>query len=221
MTALATRLDAAVRQATDRLIALHGLSGRAAEQILARVAGQFDVSRPAEVGKSGVIGGLLSGALGGLAADLTAGGLTFGAGALIGALLGALGVGGAAQAYNLMRGGSQGQIVWSPQFLTQRVAAALLRYLAVAHFGRGRGAWVEGEYPPHWQVLVEEVTAARIAELNDIWRRAEAGATRDDIELLLQPLVRVAGHALLVRLYPEAGEVLAGIVQESRPHAAT
>ena len=221
MTALATRLDAAVRQATDRLIALHGLSGRAAEQILARVAGQFDVSRPAEVGKSGVIGGLLSGALGGLAADLTAGGLTFGAGALIGALLGALGVGGAAQAYNLMRGGSQGQIVWSPQFLTQRVAAALLRYLAVAHFGRGRGAWVEGEYPPHWQVLVEEVTAARIAELNDIWRRAEAGATRDDIELLLQPLVRVAGHALLVRLYPEAGEVLAGVVQESRPHAAT
>jgi len=203
-TALASRLDAAVREATDRLIALHGLSGRAASQILARVAGQFDVSRPADVGKSGVIGGLVSGALGGLAADLAAGGLTFGAGALIGGLLGALGAGGAAQAYNLMRGTSDGKIGWSSGFLTQRVSAALLRYLAVAHFGRGRGDWVESEYPPHWQALVEEVTAARRAELDDIWRRAEAGAAREEIEALLQPLVSGAGRALLVRLYPEA-----------------
>jgi hypothetical protein len=208
MTALANRLDAAVRDATDRLIALHGLSGRAAAQILARVAGQFDVSRAADVGKSGVIGGLVSGALGGLAADVAAGGLTFGAGALIGGLLGALGVGGAAQAYNLMRGTNAGQIGWSADFLTQRVSAALLRYLAVAHFGRGRGDWVEGEYPPHWQALAEEVTAARRAQLDDIWRRAEAGATRGEIETLLQPLVGGAGRALLVRLYPEAAEVL-------------
>jgi hypothetical protein len=160
------------------------------------------------VGKSGVIGGLVSGALGGLAADVAAGGLTFGAGALIGGLLGALGVGGAAQAYNLMRGTSEGQIGWSADFLTQRVSAALLRYLAVAHFGRGRGDWVEGEYPPHWQALAEEVTAARRAQLDDIWRRAEAGATRGEIETLLQPLVGGAGRALLVRLYPEAAEVL-------------
>jgi hypothetical protein len=207
MTELAGRLDAAVRDATDRLIALHGLSGRAAAQILARVAGQFDVSRPADVGKSGVIGGLVSGALGGLAADVAAGGLTFGAGALIGGLLGALGAGGAAQAYNLMRGTSEGQIGWSADFLTQRVSAALLRYLAVAHFGRGRGDWVEGEYPPHWQALAEEVTAARRAQLDDIWRRAEAGATRGEVEALLQPLVGGAGRALLVRLYPEATEV--------------
>ncbi|HEY7758572.1 MAG TPA: GTPase domain-containing protein [Burkholderiales bacterium] len=208
MTALATRGDRAVREATDRLIALHGLSGRAAEQILARVSGQFDVQRPADVGKSGVIGGLVSGALGGLAADLAAGGLTFGAGALIGGLLGALGAGGAAQAYNLMRGTSEGQIAWSAEFLTQRVSAALLRYLAVAHFGRGRGDWVESEYPPHWQALVEDVMVTRRAELNDIWRRAEAGATREEIESLLQPLVGGAGRALLVRLYPEATEVL-------------
>jgi hypothetical protein len=208
MTALAARGDAAEREATDRLIALHELSGRAAEQILARVSGQFEVSRPADVGKSGVIGGLVSGALGGLAADLAAGGLTFGAGALIGGLLGALGVGGAAKAYNLMLGTNEGQIAWSAEFLTQRVSAALLRYLAVAHFGRGRGDWVESEYPPHWQALVEEATAERRAQLDDIWRRAEAGAARDEIEALLQPLIRRAARALLVRLYPEAAEVL-------------
>jgi hypothetical protein len=107
-----------------------------------------------------------------------------------------------------MRGTNAGQIGWSADFLTQRVSAALLRYLAVAHFGRGRGDWVEGEYPPHWQALAEEVTAARRAQLDDIWRRAEAGATRGEIETLLQPLVGGAGRALLVRLYPEAAEVL-------------
>jgi len=127
---------------------------------------------------------------------------------LIGGLLGALGVGGAAKAYNLMLGTNEGQIAWSAEFLTQRVSAALLRYLAVAHFGRGRGDWVESEYPAHWQALVEEATAERRAQLNDIWRRAEAGAARDEIEALLQPLVGRAARALLVRLYPEAREVL-------------
>ena len=33
------------------------------------------------------------------------------------------------------------------------VEAALLRYLAVAHFGRGRGDWAQGEAPPHWPAV--------------------------------------------------------------------
>jgi hypothetical protein len=161
MNTLAERLDRSVRVATDRLIELHGLSGRAAQEVLARIAGQFDVGRPADVAKSSAIGGLVSGALGGLAADLAAGGFTFGAGALLGGVLGALGAGGAAQAYNLARGAQDGKVAWSAAFLTQRFAAALLRYLAVAHFGRGRGDWAQGEYPPHWHDLVEEVVDAR------------------------------------------------------------
>ena len=148
MSALAARLDRSVREATDRLLELHGLSGRAAEEIRERVAGQFETGKRADVAKTGVIGGLVSGALGGLAADLAAGGLTFGAGALIGGILGAIGMGGAAQAYNVAIGAEKGTIGWSAPFLTQRVGAALLRYLAVAHFGRGRGDWVQGGNPP-------------------------------------------------------------------------
>ena len=207
MTALAKRLDAAVREATDRLIALHGLSGRAADAILARVAGQFDVSRSADVGKSGVIGGLVSGALAGLVADLHAGGLTFGAGALIGGILGALGASGAAQAYNLVRGAESGRVGWSAAFLTQRFTAALLRYLAVAHFGRGRGAWVEGEYPEHWQPLVESVAGRRREVLDAVWTRAAQGAAREDIEGALQPVVTAAAREVLVHLYPGAGRI--------------
>ena len=51
-------------------------------------------------------------------------------------------------------------IGWSAEFLTECFAMALLRYLAVAHFGRGRGDWVTGEYPPHWRSLVDEVAEA-------------------------------------------------------------
>jgi hypothetical protein len=220
MTALAKRLDAAVREATDRLIALHGLSGRAADEVLARVAGQFDVSRAADVGKSGVLGGLVSGALGGLVADLHAGGLTFGAGALIGGILGALGASGAAQAYNLVRGAESGRVGWSTAFLTQRVTAALLRYLAVAHFGRGRGAWVEGEYPAHWQPLVEGVIDRRRAVLDAVWARAAQGVAREDIEQALQPIVTAAAREVLAHLYPSAGRIFSEGAQTLDEEAA-
>ena len=208
-TALAKRLDGAVREATDRLLAVQGLSGRAGDEILARVAGQFEVSRAADVGKSGMIGGLVSGALGGLVADLHAGGLTFGAGALIGGILGALGASGAAQAYNLARGDESGAVGWSSVFLTQRFTAALLRYMAVAHFGRGRGDWVEGEYPAHWQPLVDEVTSQRSAALDSVWARASQGAARSEIEQALQPLVSAAARDTLLHLYPGAAGIFA------------
>ena len=160
MDALAKRFDDRVRQTTDKLIALHGLSGRANELILARLAGEFHVDEMADVGTSGALGGIVGGALLGLKADLAAGGLTLGAGTLIGGIVGALGGAGAAHAYNVARGKEQGTVGWSRVWLKDRPRAALLRYLAVAHYGRGRGDWVEGEYPAHWQALAEQPDAA-------------------------------------------------------------
>jgi hypothetical protein len=98
MGTLTKRLDERVRADTDRLIALHGLAGRAKQQILARAAGQFEVARPADVAGTGLVGGVLTGAAGGLMADLSTGGLSLGAGMVIGAIVGALGGGGAARA---------------------------------------------------------------------------------------------------------------------------
>ena len=209
MQALATHLDNAVRGATDQLIALHDLSGHAADEIHARIATQFNMSRPADVGKSGAIGGLASGALGGLTADLAAGGFTFGAGALIGGVLGALGASSAARAYNLARGTESGSVGWSAEFLTESLATALLRYLAVAHFGRGRGDWVAGEYPPHWRSLVDEVTDAHHDALDMVWKRGAEGGARDELERELQPVVTGAMRELLARLYPDAADLWA------------
>lgn len=202
MQQLALRLDAKVVEATDRLIALHHLSGQAATEIHKRMAAQFRVKTAADVGTTGLLGGLASGALGGLTADLAAGGLSFGAGALVGGVLGALGAGGAARAYNSLRGTDTGEVAWSEDFLTARCESALLRYLAVAHFGRGRGDWQAGEYPAHWSEVCRDVVAPHQAALYEIWQALSAQTpdptAQEQLRLLMQQLMTEA----LVRLYP-------------------
>ena len=160
---LAGRLDRGIRATTEQLVQLHGLVGRATDEVLKRMGSEFAIDRPANADKASVLGGLVSGALGGLAADLGAGGLTFGAGALIGGVLGAFGARGLAKAYNLARGANTGTVRWSRDFLFARVAAALMRYLAVAHFGRGRGEFVSGVAPAHWQDAVQQALGPRKA----------------------------------------------------------
>jgi hypothetical protein len=210
MNALAKRLDQQVRENTNRLIALHGLSGRAKKEIPARMAGAFDVTTSADVSTTGVLGGMVSGALGGLAADLSAGGLTFGAGALIGGIVGALGGAGAAKAYNLVTGIEGGIVRWSQNFLSHRPAAALLRYLAVAHYGRGRGDWVEGEYPAHWRAVVDSVVQQYRAQFDAAWKLADQGASETELNAQLEPALRAAARETLVRLYPRAAAIFDG-----------
>ena len=204
MEKLAKEADRLTRESTDQLIALHGLSGKAKDQILARLEDHFDVARPADVAKAGVLGGLVTGALGGLAADLSLGGITLGAGAIVGGILGALGATSAARAYNLMQGNDRALVRWSKDFLRTRPAAALLRYLAVAHHSRGRGDWTHEPYPAHWRGVVEDVVRARAELLEPLWAMAGQGATREELSTRLRPLVRDAGRELLERLYPEA-----------------
>ena len=71
-----------LRASTDRLIAIHGLDGRAKREVLARLAAGVAVDAPVDERKAAMMGGVVSGALTGLAADLAAGGFTFGAGML-------------------------------------------------------------------------------------------------------------------------------------------
>ena len=202
MAQLAQRLDAAVRSATDQLIALHGLSGRAAGEILQRMGSEYAVDKAADPGKASLIGAALSGALGGLAADLAAGGLTFGAGAVLGGLLGAAGARGLAGAYNLARGSEATTVRWSAEFLTGRVAGAVLRYLAVAHFGRGRGDYVAGEYPQHWSAVVDAAVSVQRPFLDRLWSAAERGTSEAELESRLRPLLESIVYDVLERLYP-------------------
>ncbi len=199
---LAQRLDAEVRRATDELLALHGLSGRAAAEVQQRMGSQVAVDRAADPAKASMIGAAVTGALGGLAADLAAGGLTFGAGALIGGLLGAAGARGLAGAYNLARGSDASTVRWSGEFLTSRVRAAVLRYLAIAHFGRGRGDYVASEYPAHWGPQVDAAILARRAELEASWIAAERGDAAATLEPRLRTSLEATVAEVLGRLYP-------------------
>jgi Domain of unknown function (DUF3482)/50S ribosome-binding GTPase len=209
MLELAERLDAQVRSSTDELIRLHGLDGRASHAVLLRMAEHFAAREPVSEGKAAMVGGLVTGALAGLKADIATGGLTLGGGMLAGGLIGALGAMGVARGVNIVRGVEQPTLAWSDAVLDELFRSALVGYLAVAHFGRGRGNWAASEHPPFWQDEAgHELQVCRLA-LQAIWeRRARA---RDDgaagesaLTESLTPLLERSSAAMLVRIYPDA-----------------
>jgi hypothetical protein len=200
MSTLAERLDESIRGATDRLIALHGLEGRATQEVLARMQENFAVQAQVDEGRAALWGSVVTGALTGLKADLAAGGLTFGAGMLVGGVVGGLAGAGLARGVNTLRGTQHPVVRWSDEFLDGLVRSSVLRYLAVAHFGRGRGRYVEGEAPAFWKGEVEQAMAPQRAELHALWRDAREGEAL--IEDRLAALVRALAGQVLERLYP-------------------
>ncbi|MEP7131292.1 MAG: GTPase domain-containing protein [Sphingomicrobium sp.] len=205
MGVLATRLADSTAKSTDELIQLHGLSGKAAYKVLERVSDDYAHQAKAPEGASAALGGLFSGAVGGLAADLAAGGLTLGGGMIIGAILGALGGTGVAKGFNLARGDEKSSVRWSAELLERLTVTALLRYLAVAHFGRGRGEWAEGEHPNFWQSVVAEAVTERRSELARLLKTSSAPGEGDEASPAdLSALVRQLGSTILAHLYPEA-----------------
>jgi len=219
MQALAERLDADIRSSTDRLIELHGLEGKATGIVLTRLAEHYGVREPLNEGKAALWGGVVTGALAGLKADLAAGGLTMGAGLLAGGVLGALGAAGLARGYNLVRGVDAPTLNWSTTVLDELVRSALLGYLAVAHYGRGRGNWTAAEHPEFWQEHVNAVIAMDGERLRDLWKQRETRANRPEgkgdgasttdragpeLTAALEAWLSQASDALLARLYPNA-----------------
>ncbi len=210
--ALAERLDAEVRANTSELIALHGLEGQAQGEILTRLASHFETSLRMDEGKAALWGGMVSGALVGLKADLLSGGLTLGGGLLAGGLIGALGAVGLARCVNLVRGTDRSWVAWNAEALGQSLEAALLRYLAVAHFGRGRGEWAQSEAPPHWREVVQRALAPHREALARVWKERDARAgdapqASQMIAIALEPILRHAAIDMLGALYPDAPQL--------------
>ena len=218
---LATMLEAEVRASTERLLQIHGLAGRdsaaaaggeqedAVTRILERVAAQMQPHRRVPEGRSAVLGGALTGALAGLKADLATGGLTLGGGLLAGGLIGALGAAGLARGINLVRGtAGHSWVAWGATSWPMLAEAALLRYLAVAHYGRGRGEWSEAEAPPHWPAAVATALAPRQEAFERLWKgRNERQPAPDEAARLaraLAPLVAASLETALAALYPQA-----------------
>jgi hypothetical protein len=235
---LARQLDEQARADTQALIRLHGLEGSAEGKILERLATHYQVRLRLDEGQAALWGGVVSGALVGLKADLLSGGLTLGGGLLAGGLLGALGSAGLARCVNLVRGTGSSWLSWNGEALEAVLEAALLRYLAVAHFGRGRGDWAQGESPPHWKDVVAAALGPHRETLAQVWRGrpapgagvgdgGDSGAARDDsraaLQAALEPIIRDAARETLLRLYPDAADAWAPALRSSplRPPSAT
>jgi hypothetical protein len=109
---------------------------------------------------------------------------------------------------NLVRGTDRSWLTWNAEALDLMVEAALLRYLAVAHFGRGRGDWIEGEAPPHWQGVVEHALAAHQEALALLWAGRDPRHDGSDecarLAAAIEPLVREATSEVLRALYPDS-----------------
>ena len=189
MAALAARLDTDIRRSTAELIRLHGLDGQAGGAVLAQLAQHFARREPVSEGRAALWGGLVTGALAGLKADIVSGGLTLGGGLLAGGVLGALGAAGAARGVNRIRGIDQALLAWDDAVLDALLRSALLGYLAVAHHGRGRGAFdgphdgqggpdgrgQQGHEPPAaWLDAVDAALAALQPARRALWRRRQA-----------------------------------------------
>jgi hypothetical protein len=193
MTALTARLEQSIASSTAGLLTLYKLDAGAARTVNERVRKAYVVRTPVDARQAGLLGAVVSGAASGLSADLLSGGLSFGAGALLGGIVGALTFAGAAWTFNTSTGRNASTVQFSDEFLRSLVVAGLLRYLAVAHFGRGRGGFIESEAPDFWQAEVERQIAAREAALLPAIH-AEPAALAD---LLQQIMAQV-----LDRLYP-------------------
>lgn len=212
---LAGLLESEARDSTAALVALHGLQPAAGSQpdsvqnqILGRVAEQFATRERVPEGRAAVLGGAITGALTGLKADVLSAGLTLGGGMLAGGIVGALGAAGLARGINVLRDTGHSWVELGPQALDAALQAALLRYLAVAHFGRGRGGYVQGEAPPHWPQVLAGATAAQQGAITALWagrsRRFENRGESERIAAALQPLLMATTRAAFEQLYPAA-----------------
>jgi len=207
MTALAERLATRERALWDAILADHKLSGQAAAE-LRRAIEDFEVrgATGPESKTGALVGSILTGALYGLAADAFSGGLSLGGGMIAGGILGALGGAGLSRAYQLFKGGEEPGVAWSEAALAELAQRMAVRYLAVAHFGRGRGAWREEAEPVAWREAAARELPPGTAGLAP---RAAADATGrsrlvPELERSLAPLLDRALRNMLAELYPGA-----------------
>ena len=200
--ALLKRQSDGVLDTTTALLKLHRLDRGAAAKINDQVHQGFVVRAPIDTRQAGLLGAAISGAATGLSADLLAGGLTFGAGALVGGVIGALTFSGAAWAFNASTDRDQSSLHFSQDFLRTQLVASLLRYLAVTHFGRGRGKFVEMQAPGFWQKEVEDAMALHQDALAGAFRLLDGKGRLEESSTALAAALTQITTQVFARLYP-------------------
>jgi hypothetical protein len=133
---------------------------------------------------------------------------------LAGGVIGALGGAGLARGYNQVKGIDTPTLAWTPEVLDDLTRSALLGYLAIAHFGRGRGEWTEVQPPAFWVERIEAALAPKWVKLHAVWEKASKASTTAsattsaaDSQAELKTILLQSSQAVLQSLYPEAGSL--------------
>jgi len=199
------RLAHRIAAMSTQLIELHGLSGETAHTIQSRLE---DVTVPGERKpweEESFWNGLVSGAAAGFASDIATGGLSHGIFTIGGAILGALG--GTAYAKSQDED-DPNRISWMSEFLNRQTRDALLGYLAVTHYGRGRGDYSDPrEFPLFWQQETERIMKDKNETLHHHWKQSQTTVGPNPNEQPRAQLVQCLTEmttAIFLTFYPEA-----------------
>lgn len=196
--ALLRELVNEVGATTKAVIELHGLEGDAVGVIQARMehvevqrgAGGINETTLSGTAIGGIGGALTSGAYAGLHLDAAAGGVSMGlftvAGAVVGGVLGFFG----GEAWAERRAGNTpNPVMWSDAYLDLLVQDVIIRYLAIAHFGRGQGQFVtDPEDPRFWVDKVKALVSKQHSTLQEEWKRLRGRASNSQAEENFKPL---------------------------------
>ncbi len=207
-----------VGETTKAVIALHGLEGDAIGAIQARME-HVEVQRggqswgEATLSGTAIGGALTSGAYAGLHLDAATGGVSMGlftvAGAVVGGVLGFLG----GEAWvERQAGHQQTPVTWSDDYLDLLVQDVIIRYLAIAHFGRGQGQYVaDPEDPRFWIEKVKALVSRQHTSLHEQWTRLrtqDLTARTDEKPNQLTALLTSITLELLWSTYPASKRFL-------------
>ena len=200
MDEVVKRLHVSAGELFSRLRVLHGIDEVAAGALQHRMQEKFVVQQAVDTPQAGMAGAATGAAMG-ASIDLLVGGLTLGAATALGALVG----GGAAYitAAWKNRATSAGSTVvqLSDEMIQALAEAALLRYLAVAHHGRGV-AGAADELTPLWTADVVAAVEAHRERLAPLWLAARTQPDPSQLATALGRELEATAREVLARLYP-------------------
>ncbi len=188
---------------TQRLIRINKLKeGQTNREILRRMKSDWEmVATGIAPGNAAAIGagvGIAGGAAAGAAVDVGTGGLSMGLGSLVGGLLGAIGGAGAAAIYNASHQKEGIEISWSADALNGFFLETLLLYMAVAHFGRGRGEWQQSESPAFWKTALSEAISQNPPDWKAL-KKTDPEGSIGELTRLIDAALRIVFEKLYAR----------------------
>ncbi len=201
------RLAERTASTINELISIHGLDGETAQELTQSSKEEFAVRRDVEESLAATVGGAVSGLVGGLSADLLSGGMTFGGGAIVGMVLGGATTYALAKGYNLTQTGNN-MVRWTEAQFQSQVEFLSMLFMAVSHFGRGRGLWQDPENnPAHWETAIHEQLEIDKDKWNSLWKKGGASAKVEKLEKALKREMRELLSSALVKIYPDLKDV--------------